>query len=64
MTIKSTIVRNLVEPLALRIGSMVSGALVAQGLAQEHGPSVATSVTVVILLGCELVARKVLRRGL
>lgn len=60
--VKNTILNSIIEPLAFRVGSMISGALVAQGLAQEHGPSVATSVTVVILLGCELAARKVLRK--
>jgi hypothetical protein len=50
-------VDNLIEPLALRIGSMTAGGLVALGMANEDAVTVQNAVAVVVLLGAELVAR-------
>jgi hypothetical protein len=59
---KFNLIKNLAEPLLLRMGSMLSGALIGVGMASEHGPTIQTAVTVVGLVGLELIARKVVRK--
>lgn len=59
---KKTLINSVVEPLLLRVGSMIAGALVGVGLAAEHGPTVQTAVVAVGLLAIELVTRKVVRK--
>lgn len=52
------LVEQVVHPLALRAGSLVAGALLGVGLASQHEATVAQAVTVLMLLGVDLVSRK------
>ena len=56
------LVQNILEPILLRLGSMLAGALVGLGLATQHGPSVQSLVVALGLLAAELVLRQLRRR--
>lgn len=52
------LLEQVVHPLALRAGSLVAGGLLGVGLASQHEATVANAVTIVLLLGVDLVSRK------
>lgn len=53
---------QIMQPLLVRAGSLVAGALVGVGMAAQHGPTVAQAVVVVGLLGVDLVTRRFIKR--
>ena len=57
------VLRELIEPLLTRVGSLLAGALVGAGLAAQHGPTVQQAFVIVGLFVVDLLSRKMLKQG-
>lgn len=57
----SKIVENVLEPVLMRVGSMIAGALVAQGLTHAEAATISNALIAISCVAAELVARKILR---
>lgn len=58
----SLIKKNLVEPLAGRLGSLAAGSLVTIGIADPHANAIGYGVSAVILVAMDLVTRWLMQR--
>lgn len=57
-----TINTNVIQPLAVRLGTAATGFLVGQGINAQHADSIGIGVAAVLLVGCDLLASWLRRR--
>lgn len=54
----NTVIENVVKPLVARVGTFVSGTLVGAGAVAGHADLVGVGASALIMIGIDLVMRK------
>lgn len=55
---KNLLLRQFLEPMLTRLGTLTAGALVGVGMASQDAPTVAQAIVVVGLVGFDLAVRQ------